>query len=215
MNEQPKITEHESLTYHKHTQDFSDSLASFIVNALARGADLIFKKRYGHRAIVLETVAAVPGMVGGLLQHLKALRLIKNDHGWIKTLVDEAENERIHLMVYSHIARPTTFERFLIMVVQVCFSIFYFFLYFISPRTAHRVVGYFEEQAIHSYTVYLGLIDEGKIKNVDAPEIAIEYWKLPKEAKLRDVVIATREDEVLHRDVNHSFSDALKKGSAN
>jgi hypothetical protein len=33
-------------------------------------ADTFFAKRYGHRAIVLETVAAVPGMVGATLTHL-------------------------------------------------------------------------------------------------------------------------------------------------
>lgn len=37
-------------------------------------ADAFFSKRYGSRAVVLETVAAVPGMVGGALQHLRALR---------------------------------------------------------------------------------------------------------------------------------------------
>lgn len=211
LSENPHIISHEKITFHKHESDISDKTASFIVNFLARSADVIFKKRYGHRAIVLETVAAVPGMVGGFIQHLRALRLIRSDHGWIKTLIEEAENERMHLMVYSHIAKPTQFERFLIIFVQFFFSIFYFFLYVISPRTAHRVVGYFEEQAIHSYTVYLSLIDEGKIKNVEAPEIAIEYWKLKKDATLRDVVIATREDEIIHRDVNHTFADNLKK----
>ena len=84
-------------------------------------------------------------------------------------------------------------------------------MYLLSKKTAHRVVGYFEEQAVHSYTTYLELIDSGEIKNVEAPEIAINYWNLPKDATLRDVVIVTRADEVVHRDVNHTLADNLAK----
>ena len=77
-----------------------------------------FKKRYGHRAVVLETVAAVPGMVAGMLLHLKSLRKIEDDKGWIKTLLDEAENERMHLMTFIHVAKPTALERF---IINQCF----------------------------------------------------------------------------------------------
>ncbi len=205
------IHSHERLTFHKHTHNFSDRFASLVVNIMARSADLLFKRRYGHRAVVLETVAAVPGMVGGMFAHLKSLRTIRDDHGWIKELLDEAENERMHLLVYSQIARPTKFERFLIIFVQFTFFCFYTLLYLLSKKTAHRVVGYFEEQAVHSYTTYLELIDSGEIKNVEAPEIAINYWNLPKDATLRDVVIVTRADEVVHRDVNHTLADNLAK----
>ena len=209
--ERPHINIHEKITYHKRTHNFSDQFASFVVNFLARSADILFKHRYGHRAVVLETVAAVPGMVGGMFTHFRSLRKVEDDKGWIKELLDEAENERMHLMVYSHIAKPTRFERVLIMFVQVTFSIFYALLYILSRKTAHRVVGYFEEQAIHSYTTYLELIDSGEIKNTPAPEIAINYWNLSPDATLRDVVIVTRADEVIHRDVNHTLADNLAK----
>ena len=75
--------------------------------------------------------------------------------------------------------------------------------YIISPRVAHRVVGYLEEEAIHSYTQFLEEIDAGRIENVPAPAIAIDYWRLPKDARLREVVVAVRADEAHHRDVNH------------
>ena len=78
-------------------------------------------------------------------------------------------------------------------------------MYLISPRTCHRIVGYFEEQAIISYTEYLAEIDSGNIENAPAPKIAIDYWNLSKFAKLRDVIIAVRNDEMGHRDVNHEF----------
>jgi len=103
------------------------------------------------------------------------------------------------------------FERFLIIVVQLIFYNFYFFLYLFAPRTAHRVVGYFEEEAVFSYTQYLDEVDAGHHKNGPAPQIAIDYWDLPKDATLRDVIIAVRADEAEHRDVNHSFVNTIDK----
>ena len=199
------ITHDENYKYRPKT--FGDYLAKIIVHSSAKCADMVFGRRYGHRAIVLETIASVPGIVGGLIQHLKSLRHIKNDNGWIKELLDEAENERVHLFIYSEIAKPTSFERFLIVIVQFFFFIVYFILYLISPSTAHRVVGYFEEEAIHSYQTYLRLVDEGEHKNIEATDTAKKYWNLPGDATLRDMIIATIKDETLHRDVNHKFSD--------
>lgn len=158
---------------------------------------------------MLETVAAVPGMVGGLLVHLKALRSIKDDEGWIRELLDEAENERMHLMTFIKIAEPSLLERALVMGAQAIFYNFYFFLYLLAPKTAHRMVGYFEEEAVISYTHYLAQIDAGEVENTPAPSIAIEYWNLGEDARLRDVVIAVRADEAGHRDANHKFADAL------
>ncbi len=189
--------------------DISDRVAFAFVKFLRFIADSFFAKRYGHRAVVLETVAAVPGMVGGMLNHLKSLRRMQDDQGWIKTLLDEAENERMHLMTFVHIARPNWFERALVLLVQGLFFNWFFLLYLASPRTAHRVVGYFEEEAIISYTQYLAEIDAGRHADVPAPPLAIEYWQLPATAGLRDVVIAVRADEAGHRDVNHGFADAL------
>lgn len=186
-----------------------DRFAYAFVRVLRLFADLFFAKRYGHRAIVLETVAAVPGMVGATLTHLKCLRRIENDRGWIRTLMDEAENERMHLMTFIEIARPNWFERLLVILVQGFFYNAYFLLYLLAPAVAHRVVGYFEEEAYKSYTNYLELIDAGEHANVPAPEIAKTYWKLPANATLRDVVRAVREDEAGHRDVNHGFADEL------
>jgi len=83
---------------HHPPKGFSDRFALGFTRLLRFLADTFFAKRYGHRAIVLETVAAVPGMVGATLQHLKCLRQMKDDEGWIRTLMEEAENERMHLI---------------------------------------------------------------------------------------------------------------------
>ncbi len=197
------------LTVHHQPKGFSDRFAFGFTKLLRFCADTFFAKRYGHRAIVLETVAAVPGMVGATINHLKCLRRMKDDKGWIRTLMEEAENERMHLMTFIEVAKPTWFERFVIIAVQWVFYLAFFALYLISARTAHRVVGYFEEEAVISYTHYLKEIDEGRSKNVPAPAIAKRYWKLPDTATLRDVVLVVRADEAHHRDVNHGFSDEL------
>ena len=197
------------LTVHHSPRGVSDRIAYGFTKMLRFCADTFFAKRYGHRAIVLETVAAVPGMVGATINHLKCLRRMCDDKGWIRTLMDEAENERMHLMTFIHVARPTLFERLVIMGVQWLFYIAFFALYLLSARTAHRVVGYFEEEAVLSYTLYLQEIDEGRSPNVPAPLIARRYWGLPEDATLRDVVLVVRADEAHHRDVNHGFADEL------
>ena len=203
------MSDENSLNSHHEPQDFSDRFALWFTKLARFFADTFFSGRYGHRAVVLETIAAVPGMVGGALQHLRSLRLMKSDGGWISTLLDEAENERMHLMTFVQIAQPTQLERWLILLAQGAFFNGYFLLYLISPRTAHRVVGYFEEEAIFSYTEYLKHVDQGIHPNIPAPQIAIDYWKLPPEARLRDVILVVREDERKHRDVNHGFADTL------
>ncbi len=98
------------------------------------------------------------------------------------------------------------------MVTQAVFYNFYFFLYLFFPKTAHRVVGYFEEEAVTSYTQYLEQIDAGRQENVPAPKLAIDYWGLAHDARLREVVVAVRADEAGHRDRNHGFADSLKRG---
>jgi len=199
----------EILGVHHVPGDLSDRIAQLVVKAMRIPADWFFAKRYGHRAIVLETVAAVPGMVGGALQHLRSLRRMKDDQGWVHTLLAEAENERMHLMTFIEIARPSAFERLVVLLAQGVFYNLFFLLYLCAAKTAHRVVGYLEEEAVVSYTQYLGEIDAGMIPNVPAPKVAIAYWKLPADARLRDVVVAVRADEAHHRDVNHDFANQL------
>ena len=197
------------LGVHHRPSGVSDRVAFGFTKLLRWCADTFFAERYGHRAVVLETVAAVPGMVGATINHLHCLRRMCDDKGWIKTLMDEAENERMHLMTFVEISKPTLFERAVIIAVQWVFYLFFFGLYLVSSKTAHRVVGYFEEEAVISYTHYLAEIDEGRSPNVPAPDLAKRYWGLADDATLRDVVLVVRADEAHHRDVNHGFADEL------
>ncbi|EGN75114.1 Alternative oxidase [Idiomarina sp. A28L] len=205
--------EYEARPKHHKPQGISDRIAYGTVRFLRFFADLFFSGRYGNRAVVLETVAAVPGMVGGAIQHLHSLRRMKNDDGWIHTLLEEAENERMHLLTFIEVAKPNWLERTLVIIAQGIFYNAFFVLYLFSSKTAHRVVGYLEEEAVYSYTEYLAGVDSGKYENVPAPQIAIDYWQLPEDARLREVIIAVRADEAKHRDVNHGFADELKSGA--
>jgi len=198
---------------HKQVRSIHDVIAYGLVKFFRFLADVYFGKRYANRAIMLETVAAVPGIVAAWLLHLRCLRRIKNDDGWINQLYEEAENEKMHLLVYVQIGKPTYFERFAIYLVQILFTPFYFLMYMLSSRTAHRFVGYLEEEAVISYNHYLEAIDSGQIKNTAAPQVAIKYWKLDENATLREVVIATGLDECKHRDVNHQLSDNISNGN--
>ncbi|GLU05272.1 hypothetical protein SLE2022_223810 [Rubroshorea leprosula] len=189
-----------------------DKLAFWTVKVLRWPTDIFFQRRYGCRAMMLETVAAVPGMVGGMLLHCKSLRRFEHSGGWIKALLEEAENERMHLMTFMEVAQPRWYERALVFAVQGVFFNAYFLGYIISPKFAHRMVGYLEEEAIHSYTEFLKELDKGNIENVPAPAIAIDYWRLPANSTLRDVVMIVRADEAHHRDVNHFASDIHYQG---
>ena len=115
----------------------------------------------------------------------------------------------MHLMTFIAVAKPTWFERGIVIIAQVIFFNAFALLYLFSPKTAHRMVGYFEEEAVIIYTEYLKQIDAGEIENVPAPQIAIDYWDLKSDARLRDIVISVRADEAGHRDMNHHFADEL------
>lgn len=192
--------------------NISDKVAYSLTMFFRWFADTFFAKRYGHRAVVLETVAGVPGMVAGMWTHLKSLRQLRSGYGpTIRTLLSEAENERMHLMIFIAIINPNRFERWLIIFAQFIFWHFYFFLYIFFPKIAHRMVGYFENQAVISYTHYLEEIDAGRTENIPAPKIAIDYYGLSLDAKLRDVIIAVRADEQGHADANHDMANQLTK----
>lgn len=174
-------------------------------------ADAFFASRYGHRAVVLETVAGVPGMVAGMWVHLKSLRQAKTGYGpLIRELLAEAENERMHLMFFIDIAQPSWLERALILFAQLVFMAYYFVLYVVSPKTAHRMIHYFEEEAVNSYTAYLAQIEAGEIENCPAPRLAIDYYDLPADAKLSDMILRVRADEQGHADANLTFSEGYE-----
>ena len=193
------------------TECCTNNMRFFIAKALTSFfrffADTFFAKRYGHRAVVLETIAGVPGIVAGMLLHMKSLRKMKTGYGpEIREMLAEAENERMHLMFFIEIAQPNLLERYLVLVAQFFFMAFYFVLYLVDYKTAHKMVALFEEEAVKSYTEYLSLVDSGKVENVPAPKLAIDYYGLGASSRLSDLIIKVRADEQHHSEVNHSYA---------
>jgi len=167
------------------------------------------EKQWLNRIVFLESVAGVPGMVGGMSRHLRSLRLMRRDNGWVHTLLQEAENERMHLLTFMQLKKPSIIFRGIVIVGQGIFFNLFFASYLLSPRICHRFVGYLEEEAVHTYTNCLKDIEVGKIRHwgtTPAPTIARDYWQLAADATLRDVVEAVRADEAEHRDVNHTLA---------
>lgn len=186
----------------------SDNFAYSMTKFFRFIADSFFLKRYGHRAVVLETVAGVPGMVAGVLMHFKSLRKMKAGYGeQIREMLSEAENERMHLMFFIEIAKPNLIERFIVLFSQLLFGLFYLFMYIFFTRTAHRMIGYFEDEAVNSYSEYLKMVESGKVENTPAPHLAINYYQLGTDAKLSDLIKCVRADEQHHSETNHSYAN--------
>ena len=192
------------------TLNFSDTFAYSMTQFFRFTADTFFAKRYGHRAVVLETVAGVPGMVAGVWMHFKSLRAMKVGYGeQIREMLAEAENERMHLMFFIEIAKPNLIERTIVLSAQIVFGLFYLFMYIFFTRTAHRMIGYFEDEAVRSYTEYLEIVESGKVEDIPAPQLAIQYYKLGSDSKLSDLIRCVRADEQHHSETNHNYADKL------
>ena len=70
---------------------------------------------------------------------------------------------------------------------------------------------------MRTYTHILHDIDAGHLpawKTEPAPDIARRYWRLGPSATMRDLVLAVRADESIHRDVNHTLC-SLPEGVKN
>lgn len=196
---------------------YKDKISYYFVIALRKSFDLLTRYKKGHneyqwcrRIIFLETVAGVPGMVGAMVRHLHSLRKMKRDNGWIHTLLEEAENERMHLLISLQlINKPSILTRVSVIGAQFTFLLFYTLFYIISPKYSHRFVGYLEEEAVSTYTHLIEEIDKGLLPGFEkeAPKFASAYYGLPEDATIRDLFLAMRRDESYHRDVNHNLAD--------
>lgn len=92
---------------HRNTRDMSDKVALFAVRFLRFFLDMatgykhdkavalakkdpkeakqkysLTERKYLIRNIFLESVAGVPGMVAGMMRHLRSMRRMKRDNGW-------------------------------------------------------------------------------------------------------------------------------------
>lgn len=180
-----------------------DGLAYLSVRTLRAAFDLVSGYALGfvdengwlNRIVFLETVAGVPGLVGAMVRHLKSLRRMERDYGWIHTLLEEAENERMHLMSALQLKKPGLGFRLFVLVTQGIFLPFFTLAYLVSPRYCHRFVGYLEEEAVKTYSKLLKLLEHGDLpafQNLKAPLIARQYWELQDDATFTDMIYAIR-----------------------
>lgn len=169
-------------------------------------------EKWYQRFLFLESIAGVPGMVGGMSRHLTSLRRLKRDRAWIETLLEEAYNERMHLLTFLKMHKPGYFMRGMILLGQGVFFNAYFAAYLCNPRICHRFVGYLEEEACITYTrciddLTVGRIPEWEGHKVKIPEIAIDYWHMDKNPTMRDLIEYIRADEAKHCEVNHTLGN--------
>ncbi|TYZ66185.1 hypothetical protein PybrP1_003860 [[Pythium] brassicae (nom. inval.)] len=213
---------------HHEPVKLHEKAALAAVRVLRRGFDLVSRYRgpggamtehdWLNRCLFLESIAGVPGMVAGMTRHLHSIRAMRRDYGWIHTLLEEAENERMHLLIFMNMKQPGWVLRSAVLGAQGVFFNAFFLTYLVSPRTCHRFVGYLEEEAVKTYTGLLQDIEGGHLKNWErqvAPRIARNYYDLPSDAKIADMIKCIRADEANHRDVNHAFAGLDQKRGVN
>ncbi|CZT01553.1 probable Alternative oxidase, mitochondrial [Rhynchosporium graminicola] len=233
---------------HREPQDFSDRIALFMVRLLRFGMDTatrykhdvetpkkigdsnavtetkpyaMSEKKWLIRMVFLESVAGVPGMVAGMVRHLHSLRRLKRDNGWIETLLEEAYNERMHLLTFLKMAEPGKFMKFMILGAQGVFFNSMFLSYLISPKTCHRFVGYLEEEAVLTYSLAIQDIEAGKLPKwsdpkFQIPALAVNYWKMPEGSRtMKDLLLYIRADEAKHREVNHTLGNLDQNEDSN
>jgi hypothetical protein len=165
------------------------------------------------RLIVLESIAGIPGFVAAGFRHFHSLRTLTRDHGWIATLLEEAENERMHLILCLNKFEASTLTRFIVLGAQYVMIPTMMGVYLVHPKALHRFVGYLEETACHTYVNIIKHVETPGTNlnkawaNTPAPPMAIGYYKLSKDAKWVDTLKCMMADECNHRDTNHTFAE--------
>lgn len=206
---------------HEEPKNALDKTALYAVKLFRFGFDIttgwnrgnITPDKILNRAIFLETVAAIPGMVAAIIRHFRSLRNMARDGGMLNMFLEEANNERMHLLTFIRMKDPGYLFRAAVIGGQFGFGSTFLIMYMISPSFCHRFVGYIEEEACHTYTKIIQEIenaeegsDLAQWRTEAAPKIAKGYWHLGEHGTVLDVMYAVRADEAEHRDVNHAVS---------
>ncbi|KAF8246370.1 alternative oxidase [Wilcoxina mikolae CBS 423.85] len=196
-------------TGYKHSSAVSNTVKKYEMS----------EEKWLTRLIFLESIAGVPGMVGGMVRHLHSLRVLRKDNGWIATLLEESQNERMHLLTFLAFRTPGVWMRVMLLGAQGVFFNIFFLSYLLSPRTCHRFIGYLEEEAVITYTRAISDLEAGKLprwSSMRAPQIARDYFRLPAGADMvKDLLMVIRADEAKHREVNHTLANLEQKVDGN
>ena len=219
--EKVSVEKHEPVT-------MSDHFMKGVMNVLYHGFNFVTgydpvdpsPRSVAWRLIILESFAGVPGFVAAGFRHFYSLRTLKRDHGAIYTFLEEAENERMHLLVCLKMFEASPITRALCVAAQFGMTPFLALTYAVHPGSMHRFVGYLEETAVETYTNLVektttpGTKLHDEWQGLSAPGIAKAYWKLDRDAKWVDCLQHMLADESHHRDVNHTFA-TLPEGAPN
>ena len=149
--EKVSIEKHEPVT-------MSDHFMKGVMNVLYHGFNFVTgydpvdpsPRSVAWRLIILESFAGVPGFVAAGFRHFYSLRTLKRDHGAIYTFLEEAENERMHLLVCLKMFEASPITRALCVAAQFGMTPFLALTYAIHPGSMHRFVGYLEETAVQT-----------------------------------------------------------------
>lgn len=206
---------------HVEPKTTTDKLAHFAVGIVRLCFDAVSLWKFGditqqkvlRRVVFLETVAAIPGFVAAMFRHFRSLRTFSRDGGMLNMFLDEANNERMHLLSFVRMMDPGMLMRITVLGSQVVVGVGFSALYVISPEFCHRFVGYVEEEACHTYTTIIEKIETAPEsdpmsdwRTALAPRIARGYWHLGEGGTVLEMMYAIRADEAEHRDVNHVCS---------
>ena len=199
----------------------SDRLMHFIVKQLLyRGFNLVTgyqevdptPESIEWRLIVLESFAGVPGFVAAAFRHFRSLRRLERDRGFIFTLLEEAENERMHLLVCMKMFEAGPATKALVHAAQLGMTPLLAGVYLAHPPAMHRFVGFLEETAVHTYANIIAHCETPGTRlhaawaELPAPPIARAYWQMAPDATWVDTLRRMLADEAHHRDINHAFA---------
>lgn len=165
------------------------------------------------RLILLESIAGVPPFIMAGYRHFRALRKLTYDGGRIYTHLEEAENERMHLISCMQIFEASWKTTAAVYGAQLFITPFCWFFCLANPRWLNRFVGYLEETACETYGTVLRACNDPSKKlykewhDKPAPPAAIQYWQLPENATWPDALLRIYADETQHRDINHTFAN--------
>ncbi len=201
-------------------KSFSDYVACLLVKAFelpfedlnttfSRGGDRM-EGQVCRRMVLFESVAVVPGKVIADRLHFLSIRRRIDYSDRIIPLAQEAENEKVHLFTFLTMCKPSRLTKIQAVLYLYIYRLVFGTLYRLHNRTAHKLVAYVELEAVNSYTKILRAMDGGPLEHwnrLPAPQIAKDYWKLPKDATMKDVVLSIRADEALHRETNNYLAD--------
>jgi hypothetical protein len=222
-----ELQEKLSVLYHHKPHTYADHFMHKLMYGLYHGFNFVTGYKQVNpsvasiewRLIVLESIAGVPGFVAAGFRHFGSLRTLQRDNGWIATLLEEAENERMHLLLCLSKFEAGTITRTMVITAQMVMVPVLMTVYAIHPRSMHRFVGYLEETACKTY---VNIIDHVETPGThlhiawhdsDASNMAKGYYKLPENAKFVYCLKCMCADESHHRDVNHTFADMDSRAS--